>query len=523
MFNDYRVGLKIKAIIITGLLMLPGAVTHANTLWGDLKPGPYGIGFKTIEKYDYQRPVGPILDYFGAPLEGERSRPMQMCIWYPADRAESDMPLVYGEYAFTNPEDEEFITVLSALQNREIGYLGTVFGGDRGFVLDVMSLELTAVRDAQPHEGSFPLIAYHPDLAGGVGDNAVLCEYLASHGFIVATAHSLGTIALNAEAQPNDLESFARDLEFVIANVQELPHLDCNKLGVMGCGFGGAAALLLQMRSSGVAAVATLAGSFVDSRFVQATRENPYFGVERMHVPLFQAYCTAESTLDLSLVESLTYSPRFSLGIDELHPINLSTYGLMLTSHPSMTEAQKQAVTSGYPAVCRYVMNFFKAHLNGDNEAAEFVRANPEEHGFAGGLHLELLPGQEVPPTLDQFGYILRTYGVDTASGLYYKFRALDPEMILFNEAAMNALAYQRLQSNQVPEAIALFKMNADSYPASANVWDSLADGYRAANELEKAAECYRKLLEALPNDAGANEQLKEILRNNAEQFLEQN
>jgi len=207
---------------VSTLLLIFGPASHAFTLWGDLQPGPYAVGFKTIEKHDYLRPVGPILDYFGTPLAGERSRPIQICIWYPAEVTPDGMRMVYGEYAFPYPEDDGFINALSGLQNRENGYLFRLFNNNRGMVLDVMSLEMGAIRDAPPQEGSFPLIAYHPHLNSGVGDNAVLCEYLASHGFIVAATHSLGTTTLNVEPNAGDLETFVRDLEFVVANVQEL-------------------------------------------------------------------------------------------------------------------------------------------------------------------------------------------------------------------------------------------------------------------------------------------------------------
>ncbi|MCU0253939.1 MAG: hypothetical protein MUE47_05310, partial [Acidobacteria bacterium] len=39
----------------------------------------------------------------------------------------------------------------------------------------------------------------------------------------------------------------------------------------------------------------------------------------------------------------------------------------------------------------------------------------------------------------------------------------------------------------KVPQALAIFEMNAKNYPESANVWDSLGDGLEAAGRLEDA------------------------------------
>ena len=82
-------------------------------IWGDLEPGPYAVGFKTIEKYDYSRVSRPEHDYFGRPLDGERARPIQICIWYPAESTTELPPMVYGEYVFPYPENSRFFDFLS--------------------------------------------------------------------------------------------------------------------------------------------------------------------------------------------------------------------------------------------------------------------------------------------------------------------------------------------------------------------------------------------------------------------------
>ena len=49
---------------------------------------------------------------------------------------------------------------------------------------DALDIPGAAIRNAKPVAGSFPLIIYHGGRAGGISDNAVLCEYLDSHGFM---------------------------------------------------------------------------------------------------------------------------------------------------------------------------------------------------------------------------------------------------------------------------------------------------------------------------------------------------
>jgi len=63
-------------------------------------------------------------------------------------------------------------------------------------------------------------------------------------------------------------------------------------------------------------------------------------------------------------------------------------------------------------------------------------------------------------------------------------------------EGAINRLGYQLLADKKVAEAIVVFKRNVDLYPASANVYDSLADGYEADSKLDLATKNAQKAVE---------------------------
>jgi len=175
-----------------------------------------------------------------------------------------------------------------------------------------------------------------------------------------------------------------------------------------------------------------------------------------------------------------------------------------------------------YETCCRYVQNFLNAHLNKDEASLEFISHTPADNGVDPKmLTVAHLPGQKPPPTPDQFVAIIRELGVSEAIEIYERFRVSDPGCITFREATINALGYQFLQRGRGEDAVQLFSLNAEAYPQSANCWDSYADGCLAVGDNEGAIRCYKKVLEVLPADSAADEQLKEILRNNAQQALE--
>jgi tetratricopeptide (TPR) repeat protein len=65
----------------------------------------------------------------------------------------------------------------------------------------------------------------------------------------------------------------------------------------------------------------------------------------------------------------------------------------------------------------------------------------------------------------------------------------------------MNILGYAKLQAGNKQDAIELFKLNTEAYPASANAQDSLSDGYLAAGQNDLALAAEEKCLELLPGD----------------------
>ncbi|MEZ5344759.1 MAG: alpha/beta hydrolase-fold protein [Pyrinomonadaceae bacterium] len=64
---------------------------------------------------------------------------------------------------------------------------------------------------------------------------------------------------------------------------------------------------------------------------------------------------------------------------------------------------------------------------------------------------------------------------------------------ILIPEDTLNTAAYQILGQKNYAEAIRLFRKNAENYPNSANVFDSLGEGYEANGQNKEAKDSYEK------------------------------
>jgi hypothetical protein len=112
--------------------------------------------------------------------------------------------------------------------------------------------------------------------------------------------------------------------------------------------------------------------------------------------------------------------------------------------------------------------------------------------------------------------------GIDEAIAKYYQLKSAQPEAYNFAESELNQLGYQLLNHGKVQEAMAIFKLNAEVYPRSANVYDSLADAYKAAGETQLAMRCYEKVLELLSGNTHYTEAFRQRLEKNARDGLKQ-
>lgn len=101
--------------------------------------------------------------------------------------------------------------------------------------------------------------------------------------------------------------------------------------------------------------------------------------------------------------------------------------------------------------------------------------------------------------------------GIDSAVNRYHFLKNTMPDQYDFREAQLNILGYILLRNQMIKEAIEIFKLNTEAYPESANVYDSLGEGYIANGNIQLAKQNYQKCLELNPGSENAKEMLKKL------------
>lgn len=122
--------------------------------------------------------------------------------------------------------------------------------------------------------------------------------------------------------------------------------------------------------------------------------------------------------------------------------------------------------------------------------------------------------GQPRPMTLgENLSEVYAGDGVEAAVTRYHELREkfYGAGSFDFREGALNNFGYQLLQDGHPADALVMFRLNADQFPESGNVWDSLGEAYLAVGDRDQAVACYEKAVAMDPRNRNAAAQLEKI------------
>lgn len=117
----------------------------------------------------------------------------------------------------------------------------------------------------------------------------------------------------------------------------------------------------------------------------------------------------------------------------------------------------------------------------------------------------------KLPSVAERMVAALGTGGLAAMEAAYREFKE-DPSNGSTNtEFLLNGLGYQLMNGDNLTAAIRVFELNVGSYPSSANVYDSLAEGYMNAGRNDEAIEFYEKSLAINPGNTNATDMIARI------------
>jgi len=150
------------------------------------EPGPYAVGVRIVQQYDYSRVLDTPVDAFGKEGNAAPGRPIQTLVWYPAKRAGA-APMQVADYFEVSLSGVDFKMSGADTAKQRARWMSSP-------QKSLFSAKTLAMRDATPVDGKFPVVIYAPGYAGVAHENMDLCEYLASHGYVVIASRTLAHV-----------------------------------------------------------------------------------------------------------------------------------------------------------------------------------------------------------------------------------------------------------------------------------------------------------------------------------------
>src|SRR5579871_1241607 len=517
--------MRLQACVFASLVVaLTGAtVTSAQTapiFQFTEEPGPYQVGLKVVEQYDYSRVYRPSTDQLGKPYLGERARPLQTLIWYPAQKS-AGKPMSVADYVDLAATETSFGAPKMPSDAKE---------WNRG-MKPALTTPLWAVRDALAASGRFPVIIYAPSFSSWAWENADLCESLASHGYVVLASPNMGATSRAMTSDVAGINAQAGDISYLIGYAQTLSNTNMAGVAVAGFSWGGLSNLFAAARDNRIHALVALDGSmrYSPGLVKQAGDVHP----EQMSIPLLY-FAQGEITLE-DQARHLTDAAR-NEGPSILNSwthgdlVTAHMFGLVHTEFSSMYQRnedvwkgfrdnhkgdyEREDGISGYAWMARYTLQFLDAYLKHEASAMAYLKKTPAENGVPKHfMSVEYRPAKGLPGSLDAFRSVLGRQGFSDAPDAYAAMRKENPNFRL-DEATVNSWAYDLMADNHLSEALDLFKLNVQIYPESSNAFDSLGEAYMKSGQKQLAIESYAKSLEKDPTNANAKEKLKELEAN---------
>ncbi|MEQ8627326.1 hypothetical protein [Ekhidna sp.] len=355
---------RLYIVIVTFTHLLIGQPSYS--LWKNLEPGPYQVGFKTIDYIDKSRSIP-------GGLSDNRFFPIQISIWYPTtDQWSIDKALPFEHYFFKTAQKNDFneMNEQQKAQAMDIFFNYAKYGLSIEFTADgkqeIGSKPTAAMANVREAPGSFPVLLAGHD--GGVWKMSTLCEYLASHGYVVISTGPLsGSNRLFRQNTQQVINRRIRTFEIVRGMLDDFPNINQSQIGLLGLNSDGISTLLYQMKNLTANAMVSIDGWEGKSNGYSYSSSSVYYEPANLKIPRmeFQQHESPENEslyVNTTIFDSLSNIDRFSFILNEFGHDYLTGNLFVL---PQLDETINQKHYFWYESV----KNFFDAYLKDDENA----------------------------------------------------------------------------------------------------------------------------------------------------------
>lgn len=496
--------------ICAALSLAPSSFAQVPPLWGALQPGPERVGFTTVFRFDPERTWARTYDAAGVFVPDSNGRPVQVSVWYPAQATGPCAGMSFGGAVDVDvvvpPPLTDFASAMR-LRNREDAH--SAVPAER--FSELLSSPLHSCAGAPPSGGDAPLVLYAGGLNASVISNIVLAEFLASHGFAVASVSLVGAgdAQVTQSRSAIDLEATVRDLEFASTVVRQLGLARGTRVAVVGHSLGAVAAMIFAARHGNTRAAIGLDGTYGFEGAGSLLTTGFGYDPTRMRAAVLdirRAEGEQEARLDMASVRAMKYARRDLVAIGAMHHSDFTSFAMVadrfltpIDPKYAGTRWDRRTGRDGHETTARLILALLFETLKADPLARGRFEALARKHE---SVRWAALVASPLPPSPEETSRLLTTEGLERVKARFRAACADDAPAGCVDAARFNSFGYALLGKHQVREAIAVLELVAWAHPGLANAQDSLADAYLAAGDRERARRSLQRAIELAPTDA---------------------
>ena len=345
----------------------PRASYQTSPLWGSLKNGRYPVGFTVLNRRDELRKDSAGL-----------ARPIQISVWYPAADASSGNAMRFSDYYLLTASQRTLIEPDSAAKSAAVrGFSGFLMrAGSSARAADQwLQSPVTARREARRANHRFPIVLLAQGSYEAAYSQAILAEFLASHGFVVAT--SPAPLLLESEgAARRTLLDLARiqaaDLSFVLSAVASAGFADSARSALVAHSFGARSAFLL-MTSRHFEGLVSLDGG-IANRQGREWLDSANVNLSNFASPILHFYQDVDSTVtpDFTLLERVSAADRTIAKVDTIYHLDFTSVGFARAAFPELAVAPPSPfLTRKTATIAEMTLGFLRRVMNGDSRPSK--------------------------------------------------------------------------------------------------------------------------------------------------------
>ncbi|NOR34441.1 MAG: hypothetical protein GQ579_07140 [Bacteroidales bacterium] len=469
-----------KTICLTILIC---TIPEISCTASDLENGPYKVGFESYKTYDETR-----LYLLG---EDTISRPLLIHFWYPSQEKIEGQALNFKHYIDLIAQREDYNRSTSEIDENSFNYVNAYSDfAKRGFGLDT-SVHTHQILDTPVSARSgislqkigpeFPLLIYAPSNSKSSVQNHMICEYLASHGFMIVSVASAGPNSIQRAYIAESTMAQVIDMEHILKYCEDSLNIEYTNLGVFGFSSGGLATTIFQMRNESVDAVLSMDGGQEYGAYPGLYKMED-FNLEKTNVPYCSVVNNYENFSIYPVYNSVLTSEKYMFQMPYLdHNGFISHWRFFESCSPGSI---KSPIGISYDYMSECALGFFSKYLK--------PAPSLSDSNFFSGLDKEYIRAvSQDYSCITTLCNALLDNNLDSAARLVDDHKA----ELFAEETQINILARMFIDS-KIDLAIWLYINNVKNHPDSWQAHYDLGYAYKekgetllSKNELLKAKE----------------------------------